>query len=251
MSRVSMLLAVIALIPGFAAIALALSPGPLYASDALDLMSAFSLFLDAAPLAGLFALGLGLTGLVTGLVGRAWRSAAIAFAAALAGGGVWLVVDDFISRAAANPLHDVTTNVDVPPAFSATEPRRYEAGSAAARAASPHPDWRAAHEAIYPDLETLVQPLDVGEASRRAETVAAKLGWSVHNLDRSDSAAHLEAIDMTGWFGFTDDIVVTIVSRDDGGVAVDVRSVSRIGIGDVGKNAERVREFLREFQNAR
>ena len=51
------------------------------------------------------------------------------------------------------------------------------------------------------------------------------------------------ATDRTRWFGFRDDIVVRI--RPEGaGSRVDVRSASRVGRSDIGKNAERVREFL-------
>ncbi|MEO1017728.1 MAG: DUF1499 domain-containing protein, partial [Pseudomonadota bacterium] len=60
----------------------------------------------------------------------------------------------------------------------------------------------------------------------------------------------IEAVDQTGWFGFQDDVVVTLEHRQPNGVAVDMRSVSRIGISDVGKNAERVREFVDRVQTA-
>ena len=248
MSRFPWILAAIALISGLVAIALILSPGPLYASGALELMPALSLLRDAAPVAAVVALGLGLAGIIAGVLGRAPRSAAVAFIAALAGGGVWFVLDDFKSRAEANPLHDITTNLNALPAFVAIAPRRYGEGSAAARAAYPHPDWRATHEAIYPDLQTLVLPVDVGEAVNRAKEVAEDLGWSLQASEQSEDAARFEAIDKTGWFGFTDNIVVEITSRNEGFTAVDMRSVSQIGIGDVGKNAERIREFISRLQ---
>ena len=60
----------------------------------------------------------------------------------------------------------------------------------------------------------------------------------------SDSAAgRIEATATTRWFGFKDDVVVRI--RPEGaGSRVDVRSMSRVGVSDLGANAARVREFL-------
>ena len=54
----------------------------------------------------------------------------------------------------------------------------------------------------------------------------------------------IEATDTTRWFGFKDDIVIRV--RPEGaGSRVDVRSVSRVGRGDVGTNARRIRDFLK------
>ncbi|MEX0696897.1 MAG: DUF1499 domain-containing protein, partial [Dongiaceae bacterium] len=57
------------------------------------------------------------------------------------------------------------------------------------------------------------------------------------------AAGRIEATDTTAWFGFKDDVVVRVVARD-GGTRVDLRSVSRVGLGDLGTNAGRVRDFL-------
>ena len=68
--------------------------------------------------------------------------------------------------------------------------------------------------------------------------------------ESSISEAHVEATATTFWFGFKDDFVVR--ARSDGArtgrTVVDVRSVSRIGVGDLGANAQRIRKFLAELQ---
>jgi uncharacterized protein (DUF1499 family) len=46
----------------------------------------------------------------------------------------------------------------------------------------------------------------------------------------------------TPWFGFSDDVVIRVVPAP-GGSRIDVRSVSRVGKGDLGANAKRVRAF--------
>ena len=66
-------------------------------------------------------------------------------------------------------------------------------------------------------------------------------------IDYSDPA---EASDRTRWFGFTDDIVVRVTAAGAGS-RVDVRSVSRIGRGDFGTNAARVRRFLAAVSTAK
>jgi uncharacterized protein (DUF1499 family) len=60
-------------------------------------------------------------------------------------------------------------------------------------------------------------------------------------------AGRLAARDRTFWFGFTDDIVVRIRAAD-GGSRIDLRSTSRVGVGDAGTNAARVRAYLAELR---
>ena len=51
-----------------------------------------------------------------------------------------------------------------------------------------------------------------------------------------------EAEDETPMFRFVDDVVVRV--RPDGATAViDIRSTSRVGVGDMGANADRIRRF--------
>ena len=47
----------------------------------------------------------------------------------------------------------------------------------------------------------------------------------------------------------SDDLVVRVRERGTGSV-VDVRSVSRVGVSDLGINAKRIEEFLDRFNEA-
>jgi uncharacterized protein (DUF1499 family) len=67
------------------------------------------------------------------------------------------------------------------------------------------------------------------------------MGWELVASD--PIAGRIEATDTTFWFGFTDDIVIRVSPRG-GGSRVDIRSVSRVGISDVGTNAARIRKYL-------
>src|SRR6185295_14735085 len=92
----------------------------------------------------------------------------------------------------------------------------------------------------YADLQSqrFAQPYervyDAVLASARA------LGWEVTATDRD--GGRIDAVDTTRVFRFKDDIAVTI-TRDGGTAIVDVRSHSRIGKGDLGTNARRIRRF--------
>ena len=75
----------------------------------------------------------------------------------------------------------------------------------------------------------------------RALEAAKRQGWEI--VAAVPGEGRIEATDTTRWFGFKDDVVVRV--RPDGaGSRVDVRSVSRVGRGDVGTNARRIRGFL-------
>ena len=57
----------------------------------------------------------------------------------------------------------------------------------------------------------------------------------------------IEAVDTTAIMAFKDDIVIRL--RSDGeGTVIDLRSVSRVGVGDIGANAKRIKGFMQLFE---
>ncbi|HET6725979.1 MAG TPA: DUF1499 domain-containing protein, partial [Gammaproteobacteria bacterium] len=58
----------------------------------------------------------------------------------------------------------------------------------------------------------------------------------------------IDATATTLWFGFKDDVVIRIRPHD-GGSVFDMRSESRIGRSDVGKNAQRIRSFVGKLKS--
>ena len=86
------------------------------------------------------------------------------------------------------------------------------------------------------------------EAFNRALQTAADLGWEVYHQDRE--AGVIEAVATTRIMGFKDDVVIRVRGSHDG-AQVDLRSVSRVGEGDIGANAKRIRAFLEAFQQAK
>ena len=142
-----------------------------------------------------------------------------------------------ISGGGAPPIHDITTDTENPPEFVAAvalnEPGRtdYEGEAIAEQ-----------QRAAYPDIRPVMLAVDTGAAFELALATVERLGWEF--LDSDAAAGRIEATDRTFWFGFADDVVVRITDAGDGGSRVDVRSLSRVGVGDLGTNATRVRGFL-------
>ena len=85
-------------------------------------------------------------------------------------------------------------------------------------------------------------PVAPDAAFDRAITTVERMGWEL--LESDPAGLRIEATDRTFWFGFADDVVVRVTGTADGGSRVDVRSLSRVGVGDLGANARRVREYL-------
>ena len=96
----------------------------------------------------------------------------------------------------------------------------------------------------YPDIVPADYPVDTQAAFEAAVAAARDLGWTVVAMD--EAGGRIEAIDRTFWFGFADDVVIRI-RPTDAGSRIDVRSVSRVGVSDVGANAARIRDFLAQL----
>ena len=206
----------------------------------------FGYRIGIAPLGLAFLLlagGVLLIALSAGVLGaRIARGAVLPERAALAALVVAVAVGAVPTRQlawvwSAPPIHDITTDTANPPAFVAAvplnTPGRTDYGGPALA------EWQ---RAAYPDLRPAVLPVAPADAFRRALAVVRRMGWEL--LATDPDTFRIEATDRTFWFGFEDDVVVRITAADGRGSRVDIRSLSRIGVGDLGANARRVREFL-------
>jgi len=70
------------------------------------------------------------------------------------------------------------------------------------------------------------------------------MGWDIYHQDIN--AGVIEAVDTTTIMTFRDDVVIRVRSNAQG-TLLDLRSVSRVGIGDIGANAKRIRAFQLKF----
>jgi len=142
------------------------------------------------------------------------------------------------------PIHDITTDTRNPPVFVAVAPLRKDA---------PNPveymgdSVAAEQQKAYPDLRPLMMAMPVDSAFSLALRTARDMGWEL--VDQSRADGRIEATATTPWMGFKDDVVIR-VSSASGISRVDVRSKSRVGRGDVGANARRVRQYLERLRAA-
>ena len=216
--------------------------GPAYRLGLAGLTGAFALMRWGAWM-GLGALVLALVGAWVTRPGTGRRGFALALAGAVAGAVAFGVPYAMLQSAKAlPPIHDITTDTENPPRFVAMIPLRqgspnsteYEGEAIARQQRTAYPDIRPA---------TLAEPPDA--AFKRALSAARDLGWQI--VAAVPGQGRIEASDTTTWFGFKDDIVIR-VNPAAGGSRIDVRSVSRLGQGDLGKNAARIRAYLRRLQ---
>lgn len=136
-------------------------------------------------------------------------------------------------------IHDISTDLDNPPAFKAVVAMRGGDANPLDRA-SPD-DLAVQQRQAYPDIATLHVAEHPGKVFEAALATAHDMGWDIIATD--PEAGRIEATATTRVMNFKDDVVVR-VSETDTGAAVDIRSVSRIGISDLGANANRIRTYL-------
>lgn len=206
-----------------------------------DFRGGLSSFKDSVFIGGA-GLALSLAALVWALIvkSRAGRAKAIV---GLAVG--LLIVGNFFAwlhQAQSVPrIHDITTDTENPPLFDdavlalrkdALNPPEYGGVTIASQ-----------QKQAYPDIQPLVLNNTPDLVWKGCLAAAKKMGWDIVGAD--EPKGRIEATATTLWFGFKDDIVVRVTPQDKGS-RVDVRSESRVGLSDVGTNAKRIREYLRQ-----
>lgn len=179
-----------------------------------------------------------LVGIVIGLVrktGVGWRNPLALLVSIVMLG---IMYGQVIAPARANPpMHDITTDLDQPPAFAAlTLPEDNLRGFENMQ------EWRAMHRAEYGDIRPEVIDKPPRAVLGDARALMEERGWDIVATD--PDAGRIEAIAFAGFIRFRDYVVVEVTPVADGSTRVDMRSTSEVGVSDLGYNAARVREFL-------
>lgn len=158
--------------------------------------------------------------------------------------GIWMnqtptpELDEMGKRPAA--LNDISTDTQNPPQYDALIKLRPENSNSLV-----YPENGAVLQATrFPDIESIESVLPVNEAFDKALSLVKQSGWTLVFDDKS--LGKIEAVASTFFFDFKDDVVIRIKKRGEASV-IDIRSHSRIGKGDKGKNAERIRGFIKAF----
>ena len=141
------------------------------------------------------------------------------------------------------PIHDISTDLVNPPEFVAIAPLRADAPNPVEYAGV---EVATQQRAAYPELQTLNYPQSKSELVEATKQAIDHLGWQLVNIDADQGI--IEATDRTMWFGFKDDVIVRITDNGSKRL-VDIRSKSRVGGSDLGKNAERIHGFIEELDS--
>ncbi len=134
------------------------------------------------------------------------------------------------------PINDITTNLEDPPEFAPAS----RVPAYADFDMNYPPEFVPIVREAYPELETVELPLRAGGAYAKALAAARSLGWEISDENRG--TGRFDATDTTRIFRFVDDITVRVRGVSSGS-AIDIRSRSRVGRGDLGANALRIKTY--------
>jgi uncharacterized protein (DUF1499 family) len=177
-----------------------------------------------------------------GYTGAGKAIAGLAFGALMLAGPLWSLPD----LLALPRIHEVSTDADSPPAFQKLAAQRKEAGANSS-------DYRRSEAALqakaYPDIRPLPVNRPTEDTYSAVREAVKTLNWNIvaENPPAAGGAGLIEATDRSKIFGFTDDVVIR-VSGVGKSARVDVRSSSRYGDHDLGRNAKRVRVLFSEVK---
>ncbi|HXE97996.1 MAG TPA: DUF1499 domain-containing protein [Dongiaceae bacterium] len=232
------ILHVIALTTAFAALILLLASGIGSHLGLWHFRAGFTLLKYSAWL-GLAAALTGGAALAVSYRQRAWKAVIVSGVAVAIGVTSFAIPYCWKQTAGRVPkIHDISTDTVNPPLFVAVLPLRKDAPNPAEYGGV---EIAAKQALAYPDLKPLPLSLPPEQAFGLALETAQRMGWRI--LAAVPTEGRIEASDTTFWFGFVDDIVIRV--RPEGkGSLLDIRSVSRVGLSDVGTNAGRIRKFI-------
>ena len=141
-------------------------------------------------------------------------------------------------------IHNISTNTQPPPSFVKAIPIRSSLNSNIT-------DYRLNSENVelqkraYSGLSPYVSKRSGKDLFKEVQRILESLGMEIINSDFE--SLRLEAVATSFWFGFKDDVLVQIREYEDGTLA-EIRSVSRVGVSDLGANAARIHRILEELE---
>jgi uncharacterized protein (DUF1499 family) len=178
--------------------------------------------------------------------------------------GMWLVslgatalaLSVISSAKALPPIHDVSTNPTNPLTFSAKvladrgkntnrillpseAPFPFDPKKLTPLSGKPLMDIQSES---YPAIKPLVIE-GQSPAAIYAKALAAAKAQGFKIVSEDGATLRIEGYAESFWYGFKDDVVIAVTPVANG-AQVDMRSVSRVGISDLGANAKRIEAFL-------
>jgi uncharacterized protein (DUF1499 family) len=179
------------------------------------------------------------------------RLGVLALVGAISAGLAWYVPETFRPPEGTPPIHDIATDPYNPLPYVAIAPIRADAANNMDYGVMDGIDSVQQHIDLqveaYPDIVPQTFNDSVDAVFNRALDAVQAMGWEL--VDADPQSGRIEATDTTFWFRFKDDVVIQIASNAAGETELQARSLSRVGRSDVGKNAERLREFFALMNN--
>jgi uncharacterized protein (DUF1499 family) len=226
---------ILTLIAGVLSLLLLVLSGPLYQAELLGLMNAF-FAMRIALILGVVTIVLALIQVIFKRKTISWPATGIAVLCAAV--AIIMPLSMMNKAKSVPPIHDISTDLVNPPKFVAI---------LALRANAPNPaeyqgeEIASQQRKAYPELTTQKYQKTAAQVFDAALVAVRDMGLEVVNSDKS--LGLIEAYDTTTFFGFVDDVVIRIQS--DGQMTIlDARSKSRVGMSDIGKNAERLNALI-------
>jgi uncharacterized protein (DUF1499 family) len=179
------------------------------------------------------------------------RLGVLALVGAISAGLAWYVPETFRPPEGTPPIHDIATDPYNPLPYVAIAPIRADAANNMDYGVMPGIDSVQQHIEMqleaYPDIVPQTYNDSVEAVFNRALEAVQTMGWEL--VDSDPGTGRIEATDTTFWFRFKDDVVIQVGRNSAGETELQARSLSRVGRSDVGKNAERLREFFALMNN--
>ncbi|MYD44135.1 MAG: DUF1499 domain-containing protein [Gammaproteobacteria bacterium] len=140
-------------------------------------------------------------------------------------------------------LHNVSTDLVEPPVFSEAMLERRGPNS---NPVTFDEHTKQLHREAYGDVQPVVVQTSESMSFSKALELVQDRGWEIVTMD--EQAGVIEATATTFWMGFKDDVAIRMRRNEEANATtIDIRSISRVGRTDLGKNAARIREFLKDL----
>lgn len=161
--------------------------------------------------------------------------------------GILLAPPLILQSASSLPeINDLTTDFQSPPPFQSISGLRSVGANSVAY---PGQGFAAQQRLHYPDLKPLIVNREASETFALVVDALKRENLTVVREDPpsedGDQDGFLEATDRTLLFGFYDDVAIRVADIGDS-ARVDMRSASRFGRHDLGRNAKRLRTLMRQ-----
>lgn len=152
------------------------------------------------------------------------------------------------------PIHDISTDTEHPPAFvallsereGAANPPGYDGPKLVKTYDGSLSTTMALQKKYYSDIHSIGVLIPPAKLFGRALDAAQAMDWQIVAAVPDAQGGRIEAISRSFLFGLVDDIVIRVKPAGMG-ARIDIRSKSRDGDNDLGRNAADIRAFAKKL----